>query len=164
MTAKHVLSSAELHALFLQFCSFDATARNRTKYHVVSELLRQACTRETCAPSHAPRWNPSQKLTGHDDMCALAVHDLLGGTIMRADIENLGTHYYNQLAIGEDRKIFDMTRCLYSISVNIPAGEPVPYDRLFQSADAIKTHVGSRYERFRTRLTEIMNHAVHDCA
>jgi hypothetical protein len=66
---------------------------------------------ETCDPSDIPNWTPAEPSRGQCAVTALVVHDLLGGELLEAAVQNAdgspqGFHYWNRFA-GVD---VDLTR------------------------------------------------------
>jgi hypothetical protein len=73
--------------------------------------IRASWRLETCDPTDAADWTPSNPSRGHCAVTALVVHDLIGGELLEAEVRYRdgspqGFHYWNRLA-GVD---IDLTR------------------------------------------------------
>jgi hypothetical protein len=78
---------------------------------VLESAIREAWCLETCDPTDAPDWAPTNPSRGQCAVTALVVHDLIGGQLLEAEVCNpdgsrQGFHYWNRLA-GVD---VDLTR------------------------------------------------------
>jgi hypothetical protein len=65
--------------------------------------IRGSWCRETCDPTDAAVWAPSNPSRGQCAVTALVVHDLVGGQLLEAEVlypdgERQGFHYWNRLA------------------------------------------------------------------
>lgn len=86
---------------------------------------------------------PDRKPHGQCAVTALVVQDLLGGEILRAEIEGLGSHYWNLVPwMGE----IDLTRAQFPDALILPRGVIVPRSRLLEGERAAQARTSERYE------------------
>lgn len=113
----------------------------------VLDAIRAAWCEPTAAPG-APGAGAG-KPHGQCAVTALLVQDLLGGTLMRADMGDGTSHYWNLIpAMGE----VDLTREQYDADRPIPRGAEVPRARLLVGERAAAARTPERYEILRNRF------------
>ncbi len=79
----------------------------------------------------------------------LVVQDYLGGSILRCDIPELGSHYWNLIpGVGE----LDLTREQYHSELPIPRGIEVSRRRVLEGDRAIAARTPERYELLASRV------------
>jgi hypothetical protein len=91
--------------------------------------IRASWSIETCDPTDVPGWTEANPSLGQCAVTALVVHDLLGGELLEAEVQQRdgspqGFHYWNRLA-GVD---VDLTRAQFREGEIM--GEPHLIDRL----------------------------------
>lgn len=94
---------------------------------------------------------------GQCAVTALLVQDIVGGVLLRAEIEHPDgrreSHYWNLIpAVGE----LDLTREQYDAALVIPRGAEVPRSRLLEGPRAATARTLERYELLRDRYFDIV--------
>lgn len=106
-------------------------------------LVRGAWNRETAEPDVRDRWTAERSVLGQAAVTTLLVQDRFGGEIMRIEIPDFGTHYYNFLWEGWG---VDFTFDQLPPGTPVPRGEIVSREDLLNSAEAARTNLRERYE------------------
>ena len=122
------------------------TAIPLTSLTVIETAIRAAWSADTCDPVDLPDWTPDNPSRGQCGVTALALHDLLGGQLLLADVirsdgSRQGVHWWNKLSGGIE---VDLTRTQFGPdehvqtprAVDRPPGEPArlrPQYRLLRS-------------------------------
>lgn len=151
------MTDRELQSLFHSYWFTAATSSpTETKQGIVEKLLRQAWCRETCSPNYARRWSIGLPEAGQCAVSALVVQDLLYGEVMRCEIPEYGSHYYNSVWNYGRVHSFDCTKLQFPPDVEIPVGEPVERERILDSERAIAAGTRTRYELLRERVARAM--------
>lgn len=116
---------------------------------LITELRCGAWDEQTAAPN-TPRAGHG-KPHGQCAVTALLVHDELGGAILRCEMPDGSSHYWNRIiAVGE----VDLTREQYDHDAPIPRGVEVPRERLTQGERAAAARTVERYELLKKRVRE----------
>ena len=94
-----------------------------TSLLAVESAIRAGWSRDTCDPADLPDWTPANPSRGQCGVTALVVHDLLGGTLLLADVlrtdgSRQGVHWWNRLAGGLD---LDLTRAQFTADEHVQA-------------------------------------------
>jgi hypothetical protein len=113
----------------------------------LESAIRGAWSIETCDPTDAPFWTPTEPSRGQCAVTALVVHDLLGGELLEAEVDHAdgshqGFHYWNRFA-GID---VDLTRRQFE------SGEVVRAPHLIQRLPDVPWLAHEQYVIFRDRV------------
>ena len=82
---------------------------------LLEQILRKAWCAETCAPSVRRFWDKDNPAWGQCAVTALLVQDFFGGSLLRYEVYNYGSHYCNLV---EGTKI-DLTRSQFPPDVEL---------------------------------------------
>lgn len=78
-------------------------ANEEVSLEVLQRAIRASWCLETCDPTDAAGWAPTNPSLGHCAVSALVVHDFFGGELLEAEVlfqngSRQGFHYWNRLA------------------------------------------------------------------
>ncbi len=116
---------------------------------ILEPMLPAGWCRETCSPGCADKWSGGNPALGQCAITALLIHELLGGELLRTEVEGFGSHYYNRLPSGRE---VDLTRSQFPEGTVVPMGEAVSRERVLTSERAVQARTQERYDLLRTRL------------
>lgn len=119
---------------------------------LVSAILTRVWCAETASPESAAAWSSKNPAWGQSAVTALVIHEMFGGWIMRAEVENHGSHYYNVLP---DGSVCDLTKGQFSPGTAIPKGEEVPRERLLCGCRARAARTQERYALLLSRFVDM---------
>lgn len=108
------------------------------------DRIRESWGRDTSSPGTL-----GEGPCGQCAVTALVVQDECGGELLRAEIPDLGSHYWNLLPGGVE---VDLTRGQYPPDLPIPRGLVVGRVRLLDGDRAAKARTVERYEVLRARV------------
>jgi hypothetical protein len=114
---------------------------------VLHSAIRASWCLETCDPTDAADWEPTNPSLGHCAVTALVVHDFFGGELLEAEVlfqngSRQGFHYWNRLAGVE----VDLTREQFKSQEVVQ--EPQVIDRL----PGLPWQAEEQYRVFRRRV------------
>jgi len=84
----------------------------------LKKALKNSWSRETSSDPN--NWTSENPAWGQCAVTALIIQDYFGGDLLRAAIEGIGSHYWNQLPDGSE---IDLTKIQFLTAITIPAGE-----------------------------------------
>lgn len=125
---------------------------DRVKFALISAILTRVWCAETASPESAAAWSSKNPAWGQSAVTALVIHEMFGGWIMRAEVENHGSHYYNVLP---DGNVCDLTKGQFPYGTVIPKGEEVPRERLLCGERARAARTQERYALLLSRFVEV---------
>jgi hypothetical protein len=113
----------------------------------LESAISSAWSLDTCDPTDVPTWSADEPSQGQCAVTALVVHDLLGGELLEAQVENAdgspqGYHYWNRFA-GVD---VDLTRRQFA------RGEVVLRPHLIERLPSVPWLAHDQYLVFRDRV------------
>lgn len=123
---------------------------------IASYLLNLAWSFETAHPTFSERWCKERPTLGQDDVTALFVQDVMGGSIALWEVEGFGSHYHNRVPHGDRFRPFTPTLLLHASLTPAPECVAVERDELLLSPQAIAARTVTRYELLRHRMEGIM--------
>ncbi len=129
-------------------------AVDRSKLALVKAVLIRAWCAETASPTLRESWSLANPSLGQCDVTALVIHEMFGGYIMRAEVEELGSHYYNILPDGSE---CDLTRGQFPAGTIVPRGVEVPRERLFSRERSRAARTQERYALLISRVADIFS-------
>ncbi len=114
---------------------------------VLESAIRSSWSIDTCDPTDVPLWTDEEPSRGQCAVTSLVVHDLLGGELLEAEVDNAdgsrqGFHYWNRFA-GVD---LDLTRRQFS------RGEVVKPPHLVERHPDVPWLAHEQYLVFRERV------------
>ena len=117
------------------------------------EALHSAWCRETASPTSACEARSVGDPRGQCAVTALLIQDLLGGDIMRAEVQDytgtvFGSNYWNLIP---GMGWIDMTRTQFADSFLMANAEVVQRARLLESAGAVAARTPERYRLLKER-------------
>jgi hypothetical protein len=91
-----------------------SNANGGVSLEILQGAIRESWCLETCDPTDAAEWTPTNPSLGHCAVTALVVHDFFGGELLEAEVlfqngSRQGFHYWNRLAGVE----VDLTRAQF---------------------------------------------------
>lgn len=125
---------------------------DKSNLALVSAILTSVWCAETASPESAAVWPSKNPAWGQSAVTALVIYEMFGGWIMRAEVENHGSHYYNVLP---DGSVCDLTKGQFSPGTAIPKGEEVPRERLFCGCRARVARTQERYALLLARFVDV---------
>lgn len=120
---------------------------------MLPELMRLAWRRETSSPVAHDRWRPENPGHGQDAITALVVQDLLGGHLLRAEVDGYGFHYWNLLP---DGRPYDLTLGQLPPRKTRPEGTVIARTALLDSDRAVAKSTYERYSMLTDRLDDVI--------
>lgn len=112
----------------------------------LKEALEKSWSKETS--SDPKNWTPDNPAWGQCAVTALIIQDYFGGDLLRAAIEGIGSHYWNQLP--NDSEI-DLTKIQFLTAVVIPPGETRAREYVLSYPATVK-----RYEILKQRVEKYL--------
>ena len=125
----------------------------------LEDAIRHSWARDTCDPTDVEVWSTTNPARGQCPVTALVVHDLLGGQLLEAEVQQAdgtpqGFHYWNRLAAVE----VDLTREQFD------AGEVVGEPHLIDRLPEFPWLAHEQYLVFRDRVFALLDLAVPEGA
>jgi hypothetical protein len=119
-------------------------------FPVIAALIVESWSIETCDPTDAAMWSPTNAARGQCVATAFLLHDLFGGDLLEATVTGAdgsaqGFHYWNRLP---DHGEVDLT--LHQFQDDEVIGEPIVFSR----PDGPPSHGVSQYRTLAARLTQ----------
>lgn len=125
---------------------------DKDKLALVSAILTKAWCQETASPACRDKWSEQNPAWGQGDVTALIIHVMMDGFILRAEVENHGSHYYNVLP---DGSVCDLTKSQFPTDTIISEGQIVDRDTVFSSERARAARVPERYALLLNRFMDM---------
>ena len=93
----------------------------RLRLGLLLDVLLEAWCKETAAPLVQDAWSPRNPARGQCAVTALVVQDIFGGSIVRADLGKLGSHYWNVIERCQHDVAIDLTRRQFPSGLSSPS-------------------------------------------
>lgn len=122
------------------------TENERLEVELVAPLISSVWRVETAALNCHKDWSPENPAFGQCAVTAALVFDLLGGEIIRTEVDGFGSHYYNRFASGSE---VDLTRSQFPKETNVPPGESRTIEYLLDSSNAQKAKTRERFQKLK---------------